>query len=69
MTIHDEFSVAVPRVDLLDITREPTDAELAALMHAAGNAARAVSADNKVRVAQRLTQAIVDLEQQLKANR
>ena len=63
------FSGVVPRVDLLDITREPSDAELAALMNAAGNAARAVSADNKVRVAQRLSQAIVDLEQQLKTNR
>jgi hypothetical protein len=69
MTTQTVFNDVVPRVDLLDINRDPTDAELAALMHAAGNAARAVSADSKVRVAQRLTQAIVDLEQQLKANR
>ena len=69
MTTQTIFSGVVPRVDLLDITRAPSDSELAALMNAAGNAARAVSADNKVRVAQRLSQAIVDLEQQLKANR
>ena len=48
MTTQTIFSGAVPRVDLLDIPREPSDAELAALMNAAGNAARAVSADNKV---------------------
>ena len=48
---------------------DPQIQKLAALMNAAGNAARAVSADNKVRVAQRLSQAIVDLEQQLKAIR
>jgi hypothetical protein len=65
MTTHDEFSGAVPRVDLLDITREPTDAELAALMHAAGDSARAIVAGNKVRVAQRLAQAIRDLDAQL----
>ena len=69
MTTQTIFSDVIPRVDLLDITREPSDSELAALMNAAGNAARAVSADNKVRVAQRLSQAIVDLEQQLKAIR
>jgi uncharacterized protein (DUF4415 family) len=69
MTTQTTFTSVVPRVDLLDITREPSDAELAALMHAARNAARAVSADNKVRVALRLSQAIVELEQQLKTNR
>jgi transcriptional regulator of aromatic amino acid metabolism len=67
MTTQTTFSGVVPRVDLLDITRP--DTELAALMNAAGNAARAVSADNKVRVAQRLAQAIIELEQQLKTNR
>jgi hypothetical protein len=61
MNIQTLFSGVVPRVDLLDINVEPTDDELAALMHAAGNAARAVMASNKILVAARLAQAIQDL--------
>jgi hypothetical protein len=35
----------VPRVDLLDVNREPSDEELAALMHAAGEKVRIESAN------------------------
>ncbi len=65
MPNQSKLSGVVPRVDLLDVTIEPTDAELAALMHAAGDSARAVIASNKILIEQRLVQAILDLDMHL----
>ena len=62
LTAETKFSGFVPRVNLLDVTIEPTDAELAALMHVAGDSARVVIAANKIRIELRLAQAILDLD-------
>jgi hypothetical protein len=49
---------AVPRVDLLDINREPSDEELAALMHAAGDKVRTESANYDALLAALLRKAL-----------
>jgi hypothetical protein len=61
-TYKTQTSRTVPKVDLLDISREPTDDELAALMHAVGDKVRIESVAYGALIAALLAKALIEPE-------